>query len=412
MVVEVLGQPEKALESSLSGLGKLVVDGKGTLNFEPASQVVFNSTSKGGQVVSLINKANNVLTPVAYIAAEGAIISVIKDQSNCALCKTRTQNDPTLCQSLTDLQQRGGTMNGQAGVTKLCSSTLSNPELKAVVDRILSFTATGEIPAFLGDVLEPTFDSNKLSMHISDLTVDLVSAYDKLYTSDYEDKFDYLKAIRDVTTQYNYQTKVVGRKNVTVSSTGTNAKLWAKLIGNKIEAVGGVGTVTAKAGRNQFLNLVPLLLNVTYEVDIDFKYETDDLGRVKKITGLLHDGPNRRDSDEQRRAKFEKDGNVNDNTVDDGGHMIGARFNGPVEQLNYFPQNTVSNRYGDWKSMEDEWQAVLQRRTTTINGTTVSPPIQVEINPTFIGSSGRPINFDVIYYYNNTLQLPKSISNP
>ena len=201
-----------------------------------------------------------------------------------------------------------------------------------------------------------------------------------------------------------------------------NGKLWDTFNGTTIEAVGGVGEGTAQSERNQLLNLIPLLLEVTYKVDTYFTYETDNIGRVRRITGILQPGPSRRDPGQQSWAVSEKDGNPRtDNlaTSDDGGHMIGAQFNGPVEQINYFAQNSADSRYGIWKLMENEWKRVAEGTQTPINGVVVISPVRVEITPNFSGSSKRPFEFDVIYSYNgieetlnNNPNYQSSIANP
>ena len=99
-----------------------------------------------------------------------------------------------------------------------------------------------------------------------------------------------------------------------------------------------------------------------------------------------------------QQAKFFKNGA--NNAVDDGGHMIGSRFKGIVEQINYFPQELNTNRSGDWKSVEDEWERIAKGRPAVIrNGVTTPaiPPqtVRVDIRPQFTGTSRRPDGFNV-----------------
>ncbi len=67
--------------------------------------------------------------------------------------------------------------------------------------------------------------------------------------------------------------------------------------------------------------------------------------------------------------------------------MIGAIFNGPVEQINYFPQpHSINGSGGEWYKMEqNEW------KVQTNNGVSV----QVTIRPQFQGNSKRPTGFIV-----------------
>ncbi|MDJ1497238.1 DNA/RNA non-specific endonuclease [Cytophagaceae bacterium DM2B3-1] len=98
---------------------------------------------------------------------------------------------------------------------------------------------------------------------------------------------------------------------------------------------------------------------------------------------------------------------------DNGDHMIGARFNGPVELINYHAQDGPTNRNGAWKRMEDEWDQVLTGRP---NNNPPIPPrtVQVRIMPQFTGTSKRPYEFIVEYMYNGIAppQSPRTIDNP
>ncbi len=118
-----------------------------------------------------------------------------------------------------------------------------------------------------------------------------------------------------------------------------------------------------------------------------------------------------------QQAKFFKNGA--NNAVDDGGHMIGSRFKGIVEQINYFPQELNTNRSGDWKSVEDEWERIAKGRPAVVrNGVVLTPAIppqtvRVDIRPQFNGTR-RPDRFVVTYEYNGVTppNLPITIQNP
>ncbi|WP_370314478.1 DNA/RNA non-specific endonuclease [Guptibacillus hwajinpoensis] len=50
---------------------------------------------------------------------------------------------------------------------------------------------------------------------------------------------------------------------------------------------------------------------------------------------------------------------------DDGGHLIGAQFNGPPDIDNLVPQNSQINRRGGvWYEMETEWGPCIKRNTS------------------------------------------------
>ena len=81
--------------------------------------------------------------------------------------------------------------------------------------------------------------------------------------------------------------------------------------------------------------------------------------------------------------------------ADNGGHMIGAQFNGPVELINYHAQHGPTNSNGEWWSMEQRWAA---RVATT--------SIEVNIKPKFASTTDkRPIYFEVQYWYGGTQQV-------
>lgn len=163
-------------------------------------------------------------------------------------------------------------------------------------------------------------------------------------------------------------------------------------------------------GWNPLLNVdPPLMKDFIYEVDGNFIYETDHLGRVKKATvnnidlGLDYIG--RRKQSYQSRAKEVKDGKLSP-PVDDGGHIIKAGWGGPAEQINYFPQNAVENQQGAWKNMEDEITDLVSQGNS----------VKFEVEPVFSpsGDSKRPIGFDVKVTVNNQLdnELSTIYANP
>ena len=70
---------------------------------------------------------------------------------------------------------------------------------------------------------------------------------------------------------------------------------------------------------------------------------------------------------------------------DEGGHLIGTRFNGPTDAFNLVPQNANLNR-GEWKSMENSWADAVS------NG----QEVKVMVEPIYGETSTRPENFEVL----------------
>jgi len=116
-------------------------------------------------------------------------------------------------------------------------------------------------------------------------------------------------------------------------------------------------------------------------------YETDELGRVNRVSGELH--LSMRDRNTYQQAKSAKEAGIKDGLADDdGGHLIASIFDGAGEQINYAPMNSNLNR-GAWKKMENGWAEALKAK----------PPkeVKVDIQPVYEGDGKRPVAFDVFY---------------
>lgn len=114
-----------------------------------------------------------------------------------------------------------------------------------------------------------------------------------------------------------------------------------------------------------------------------YKYELDELGRVKKVEGELTRNPAQ---GRNKTAQLEAGGKDRLPT-DEGGHYVGRRFDGPMDDFNHFAQDQNFNR-GAYKSLENKWDAALK------NGKNV----KVEILPNYIGDSVRPNSLNVKYW--------------
>jgi hypothetical protein len=134
-------------------------------------------------------------------------------------------------------------------------------------------------------------------------------------------------------------------------------------------------------GWNEFLNQ-GLESNKKYLVDSRYLYETDEFGRVQKVSGKLELKPRGRNKYQQVRSLEIKDGIIGE---DEGGHLIAQIFNGPGEQINYVPQKAVLNN-GAWKMMEKEWADALKQ----------GKKVKVEISMIY-DKTKRPELFRVFY---------------
>jgi len=139
----------------------------------------------------------------------------------------------------------------------------------------------------------------------------------------------------------------------------------------------------------------PLKPNAKYKID-GYLYETDDFGRVKKVSGDLKLEPRGRNTYQQGKSVELKDGTKG---IDDGGHLIADRFYGPGEQINYLPQKSSLNK-GAWKKMENDWAKAIEQ----------GKKVEVDIRPVFEGSSKRPVEFEVFYKVNGE-EFVKYFSN-
>ncbi len=117
-----------------------------------------------------------------------------------------------------------------------------------------------------------------------------------------------------------------------------------------------------------------------YDID-EFTYETDEFGRVFRTSGDLDDMVRVRLGNQQIRAVDVKDGVRGTNQ---GGHIVGARFFGPGEQINYYSQSANLNQ-GAWKIMENEWASAMVQ----------GKDIKIEVRAVFLSQSQRPIGFEV-----------------
>ena len=134
--------------------------------------------------------------------------------------------------------------------------------------------------------------------------------------------------------------------------------------------------------------------NTTYKVDDNYSFTTDERGRTQKVEGQLN--LDTADRNKYQQCKAGKCGDAGD----EGGHLIASIFNGPGEAINLVPMNGNLNK-GAWKVMENDWAAALEQGKS----------VKVAITPVYIGSSKRPVSFDVEYAIGNEFPVVKNIKN-
>ncbi|MCA3696759.1 DNA/RNA non-specific endonuclease [Aquidulcibacter sp.] len=86
-----------------------------------------------------------------------------------------------------------------------------------------------------------------------------------------------------------------------------------------------------------------------------YTFTVDGLGRPLSVSGYLKLTPAERDRQAQLAA-----GGPDRLSNDEGGHLIAARFGGPANSKNLFPQNQNFNRSA-YKALENTWVAALNR---------------------------------------------------
>jgi hypothetical protein len=118
------------------------------------------------------------------------------------------------------------------------------------------------------------------------------------------------------------------------------------------------------------------------EVRNGYTYTIDGEGRTTEVEGELTANPA-----QGRNPKAQLAAGGDDRLpTDEGGHFVGRRFDGPMDDFNHFAQDMNLNR-GAYKSLENSWQRALDK------GQSVS----VDITAHYPGNSLRPSSLDVTY---------------
>jgi len=124
-----------------------------------------------------------------------------------------------------------------------------------------------------------------------------------------------------------------------------------------------------------------------------YEYRTNQEGRVNFVYGEL-------DFKEGGRTHHQTEVGKLGLETDEGGHLIGQRFNGPTDGFNMVPQDANLNK-GAWKSMEDEWASSLKE----------GHKVTVAIEPINDKGNVRPLAFDVVWQIDKGLPHYRNFEN-
>lgn len=128
-----------------------------------------------------------------------------------------------------------------------------------------------------------------------------------------------------------------------------------------------------------------------------YDFWVDGNGDGKMIEGVLttnHTQPRSRTAQRQAGGSDRRDD-------DDGGHYVARRFNGPTDAFNHFAQNSNFNR-GRYRALEDE----LARAERA------GKKVELLILPVFEGSSRRPIEINVWFWFDGKRRSAKFPNEP
>jgi hypothetical protein len=84
-----------------------------------------------------------------------------------------------------------------------------------------------------------------------------------------------------------------------------------------------------------------------------YRWTTDTHGQVSRVEGVL------KLDRSVRHARHQGEAGRAGESLDEGGHLIAARFGGFGSGPNLIPQTLKLNR-GEWKLMENTWSALLE----------------------------------------------------
>ncbi|MFJ7637944.1 DNA/RNA non-specific endonuclease [Peribacillus sp. NPDC097206] len=158
-------------------------------------------------------------------------------------------------------------------------------------------------------------------------------------------------SIKDMSKAIGKVEVPIGVKVRTVADTTGNTykvigvdKTSVKDLAQKITAKGeGSKAVAVTKYGSHFLEEFKLKPNVQYETN-GYLYQTDDLGRIKRVSGELTLEMGERNTKHQLAAGGEDRVKAPSTQGDHGGHLIGTQFNGSPLIDNIVAMNESNNR--------------------------------------------------------------------
>jgi len=126
-----------------------------------------------------------------------------------------------------------------------------------------------------------------------------------------------------------------------------------------------------------------------------YSFEIDAAGRTVSASGELRLGSvERRSRSLQRRA-----GGQDRLRLDDGGHFIAARFEGPRQAFNHFAQDRNFNRSA-YRDLENRWATAVRS----------GQRVFVRVEPVYDGRSVRPVRL-IVGYSVNSMRFFRAFAN-
>ncbi|WKX76197.1 DNA/RNA non-specific endonuclease [Zobellia laminariae] len=299
-------------------------------------KAIGNMAVKAGTFVYRNSAINALTDPGDFMAAQAESAVMVDQMMDKAANMSAEEWGDFTGQVLFEVLMEVGNAGGAAALTaaKIADKTVDAARLLNKLDKIEDAADTIK----LLDKAEDVGDGVKALDKIEDIG-DGVKALDKM-----EDGSSPLKAADEL-------------GDVVYEKGGKKGKGWNKKLNGKLEP------------------------NSKYSVD-GYLYETDELGRVNKASGKLELKERGRNTYQQGKSVKMKDGIDGDQ----GGHLIGDRFNGPGEQINYVPQKGSLNQSA-YKKMKNDWQKALEE----------GKEVEVSIENIYEGGSKRPVGQTVEY---------------
>lgn len=125
-----------------------------------------------------------------------------------------------------------------------------------------------------------------------------------------------------------------------------------------------------------------------------YAYQLDPNAKVREVSGEVDMAK----KPSRSRSAQARAGGADRRPTDDGGHYVGARFNGPTDAFNHFAQDAKVNR-GRYRAMEDQWARAKAE----------GKRVWFRIVPVYEGESQRPSLINAWFTINDrehSIQIP------